>query len=73
MTIDDCLDAAPIVAVSHAGMIMWAIVFALVLAFEIWAGATGHQTLSQTVWKGPRWFRWLLGTGFIVLLVHLFL
>ena len=54
------------------GFTAWLVLFVLVLAYEWWASRTGRQTLSQTVQRGPRWFRWSLGISFAVLLVRLF-
>ncbi len=55
------------------GMWVWGLLFLAVAIFEAWAVLTKHRTLSQTVQHGPRWFRWAIGVGFVVLLGHLFL
>jgi hypothetical protein len=52
---------------------MWIAIFTAVIIFEAWAIWTHHYTMSETVWYGPRWFRWALGIGFLGLLFHLFL
>lgn len=57
----------------RAAMWMWAAVFIAVLAFEAWAIWTGNLTMSESVWHGPRWFRWALGIGLAGLIYHLFL
>lgn len=55
------------------GTWMWIAVFTAVLIFEIWAIRSGSHTMSEAVWQWPTWGKWLLGTGFAVLLFHLFL
>jgi hypothetical protein len=58
--------------VTNAGYWMWLAIFLAAAVFEGWAIQTGHQTLSQTVQRGPLWFAYLLAGSFGVLLVHLF-
>jgi hypothetical protein len=53
-------------------MWFWAALFIATLAYEIWAIWTKHLTPSQTVRKGPRWFKWALGIGLCGLIWHLF-
>ena len=55
------------------GTWMWIAVFAAVIIFEAWAVWTGNYTMSETVWNWPKWAKWVLGSGFLVLLFHLFL
>jgi len=55
------------------GMWVWGLLFLAVAIYEAWAVLTHHRTLSQVVQRGPRWFRWAIGVGFIALLGHLFL
>ena len=81
MTQPDCIASTavpepPPVLPAHdlaPGMWFWGLLFAAVLVFEVWAIWTGRYTLSETVWLGPKWFRWALGLGFLYLLYHLFL
>lgn len=52
---------------------MWIALFTAVVIFEVWAILSHNYTLSETVWHGPKWFKWALGLGFLGLLYHLFL
>ena len=56
-----------------AAMWMWGAVFIAVLVFEAWAIWTGNYTMSESVWHGPKWFKWVLGAGLGVLIYHLFI
>ncbi len=69
-----CYASTPVLP-SHPtlGYWFWGILFLAVAVYELWAVITHHPTLSQTVQRGPRWFKWALGVGFIALLGHLFL
>ena len=55
------------------GYWMWGVLFAAIIIFEVIALLTKHRTLSQTVQLGPRWFKWAMGVGLVVLIAHLFL
>lgn len=62
------LEARPLLP----GYLMWAAIFTAVIIFELWAIKSGHYTLSEVVWNGPKVFRWLLGGFFAWLMIHLF-
>jgi len=50
---------------------MWIGIGVAILAFEIWATMTGHETMSEAVRHGPKWVKWFFGAGLIWLWVHL--
>jgi len=50
---------------------MWIALGVAILAFEIWATMTGHETMSEAVRHGPKWVKWFFGAGLIWLWVHL--
>ncbi len=50
----------------------WAIVLGSAVAYEGWALKTHHQTLSQGVQHGPRWFKVGIAIGLGGLAIHLY-
>ncbi len=67
-----CPDDPTPVVIDHAGTLMWLLVIGAVILYEILALATGHQTMSQAVQRGPRWLKWLVGGALVWLIWHLF-
>lgn len=74
MLVIDCPPQSETIAqpTGHPGYWMWAAILIGVVVFELWAIWSGHQTMSQVVQRGPVWFRWLVGGGLILLIMHLF-
>lgn len=69
----DCPEDPPLPdPTTTPGLWMWGLLFLAVVAYELWAVVTHRLTLTQTVRRSRRWFRWSLGLGFLTLLWHLF-
>ena len=65
-------EVAPSARHSSSALVAWGVVLLLVAGYELWAVRTGHDTLSQGVRNGPRWFRISVGVGLAALVGHLF-
>ena len=63
----------PLHAQGHPGRVTWGVVLGSVATYEIWAVSTHHETMSQSVQHGPRWFKVSVAVGLGALSVHVFL
>ena len=57
---------------TNTGRVGWALVLGTAATYEVWAVSTKHQTLSQSVQHGPKWFKVSLGVGLGALAFHMF-
>lgn len=52
----------------------WVLTLGFIIGYEIWATATGAQTMSEAVWvagKGRPWFKVFVAVALTVLTLHL--
>lgn len=60
---------------TNLGGYAWLVLLLLITGYELWAGVTNRQTLSEWVWwynASHPWFMYVVLTGVTILMLHFF-